>query len=257
MAYDNETKRFQQEMSAYLKKVRAGRRVAKHSPDEPQFSEQAERDRILKSLGVKPTSERPGTTKKPGKKASDMSLPSIPGFPGLSDTATDAQGVLSKITNGLRAMAPKGKPSSEPASPDYDPFASADERHSVWSETPEPVLMAQVPIGVGGGNKQAMSQLNALDQEQSEAVSPDKAQKAQMHSLSAMDATQGVLQQSTGTPTAHSKAPIESADAQEQARQAKVRANMAIEQKLGLGIKPSLPNETADQRNRRLHPELY
>lgn len=94
--------------------------------------------------------------------ATASAAPAVAGISGVTGAGGGA-GLFAKLAKGA-SFAPKGKPSSEPSSPDYDMFADTDARHGVWGAKPA-------------------------------TVSPDKTQKAQMKSLSAVDATQGILAQ--------------------------------------------------------------
>jgi len=128
-------------------------------------------------------------------------------------------------------------------------FADAKKRQSAWMSKPslpdeptpeddmavKPFLLAQLPIGIGGGgNTSAMSQLKTLaTEEKTNAPLPTTASK--LPTLQTM-------------PQGQAKTP-EQLDA--------IRADQArVEQKL-FGKKAAPANETEDQKNRRLHPELY
>lgn len=132
MDYTKEARRYQQEVSTYLDKVRRGRRVATANPADPKFSEEAERERQLKSLGIRP------------KKKISMNDP--------LETLTSGLRAL-ELNNGFDVTAHHKKMLTT------GPFADAMKRQSVLH--PE---LAQVGFG-GGGNNAARQQLKTLEQE--------------------------------------------------------------------------------------------
>lgn len=53
MDYKKDVKQYRQEVSSYLAKVKRGRRVAKVDPAAPEYSDHAEKVRVLKSVGMR------------------------------------------------------------------------------------------------------------------------------------------------------------------------------------------------------------
>lgn len=153
MDYTKEARRYQQEVSSYLDKVRRGRRVATANPADPKFSEEAERARQLKSLGLTP------------QKKTSMIDP------------------VETLRTGLQAL--------ERGQENFDvnahhermlnsgPFADASKRHSLWAkpsahvdaegndlgEDAGPILTAQLLMGGGKSNTETMKQLKAIEEE--------------------------------------------------------------------------------------------
>jgi hypothetical protein len=223
-------------------------------PNHPTFSDES----IYSSL----TGTKPGSWQGPNH---DQYVP-FQEKKGSKKMSLDPTSILDTVQTGVDTLN-LGKMSS--AGFDFEahqnkllnsgPFAEATARQSVFlpqTEKPSPMQVAGLPMGVGGeGNKSAAAQLKELD----EGISPDQMQKNQMKSLKAVDATQEVLKQTTGTPSAYTKTPVQRAADQEAARAKQAQEQAEIDKKLNIGVNKNAarPGETEEQRNRRLHPELY
>lgn len=150
------------------------------------------------------------------------------------------------------------------------PFAVASQRQSIWDRVnsgdpydheqgpgypdegdghaPAPIQVAQAPIGLGSNPNGKVNALGKSTQQQLQALDEDAAAPLRQSTSGAVMGREGVQYDKNANP-------ILSADALEKDRVRRNTEMDAIEKRLrGTGARP---NETEDQRLRRMHPELY
>lgn len=283
MDYTKEARHYQQEVSTYLAKVRQGRRVAAADPMDPRFSEEAERTRQLKPLGIRapaphetfltPDEERQYKTWKqkyaphdsgedydfrgafkagltPGPENHWADTYKKPNHPTFSD-----QSIYSSLT-GTKPGTWRGEtfvPFTPKKTSMNDPLETLTSGlRALELNTGFDVTEHHQKMLTTGPFADAMKRQSVLHPELAQVGfggGGNTAARQQLKTLEQEDIELGITPPAPVPMIKKSQAPIASADAAEKLRLQRVAEQDAIERKLGIGVKPV---ETEDEHLKRL-----